>query len=213
MPLVVGLGNPGGAYQNTPHNIGFAVVEELARQAGVPWKRARGKSRVAKALDFEPPLIFLKPFAYMNRSGGPVQSALARYRMKPSELLVVCDDVNLPFGRLRLRLSGSAGGHKGLQSIIDALGTNDFVRLRIGVGGGEPSADLTDFVLRKFPLELRDSVTELLERAADAVLCSFQQSVEQAMNQYNAETVHSVSNNNNPPGETTPGKNDHRESR
>ena len=213
MPLVVGLGNPGGAYQNTPHNIGFAVVEELARRTGTPWKRARGKSRVAKALALKPPLIFLKPFAYMNRSGGPVQSALTRYRIAQTELLIVCDDVNLPFGRLRLRLSGSAGGHKGLQSIMDVLGSDDFVRLRIGVGGGEPSADLTDFVLRKFPLDLRDSVTALVERAADAVLCCFQQDVQQAMNQYNAETAQSVSNDNNPPGEKTPGANDRRESR
>ncbi len=213
MPLVVGLGNPGGAYQNTPHNIGFAVVEELARRTGTPWKRARGKSRVAKALNQEPPLIFLKPFAYMNRSGGPVQSALARYRIAQTELLIVCDDVNLPFGRLRLRLSGSAGGHKGLKSIMDVLGSDDFVRLRIGVGGGEPSADLTDFILRKFPLDLRDSVTALVERAADAVLCCFQQDVQQAMNQYNAETAQSVSNDNNPPGEKTPGANDRRESR
>ena len=213
MPLVVGLGNPGGAYQNTPHNIGFAVVEELARRTGAPWKRARGKSRVAKALDMNPPLIFLKPFAFMNRSGRPVQSALARYRISPSELLVVCDDVNLPFGKLRLRLSGSAGGHKGLQSVIDVLGSGDFVRLRVGVGGGEPGADLTDVVLHKFPLELRDSVAALVERAADAVLCCFQQGIQQAMNQYNADTVRSVSNNNHPPGEETPGTNDRRESR
>ena len=213
MSLVVGLGNPGGAYQNTPHNIGFAVVEELARRAGTPWKRARGKSRVAKALALEPPLIFLKPFAYMNRSGAPVQSALARYRIAQTEILVVCDDVNLPFGRLRLRLSGSAGGHKGLKSIMDVLGSDDFVRLRIGVGGGEPSADLSDFVLRKFPLDLRDSVTTLVERAADAVLCCFQHGAPQAMNQYNTETAQSVLNDNNPPGKKAPGTNDRRESR
>lgn len=112
-----------------------------------------------------------------------------------------------------MRLSGSAGGHKGLQSIVDVLGSGDFVRLRVGVGGGEPNADLTDFVLRKFPLDLRDSVTALVERAADAVLCCFEQGAPQAMNQYNVETAHSVSNDNHPPGEKTPGTNDRRESR
>ena len=188
MPLVVGLGNPGRTYLNTPHNIGFAVVEVLAERTGATWRRGRGHSKVAKVPTESPPLIFLKPQAFMNLSGVPVRAALARYGMSPAELLVVCDDVNLPLGRLRLRFSGSTGGHKGLRSIIYELGTEEFARLRVGVGGGVPGADLTDFVLHKFPAELRDNAANIIERAADAVECYLREGAETAMNLYNRES-------------------------
>jgi PTH1 family peptidyl-tRNA hydrolase len=187
MPLVVGLGNPGRTYRDTPHNIGFAVAEVLARRAGITWKRGRARSRVAKVLTESQPLIFLKPHSFMNLSGGPVRAALARYGMSTADLLVICDDVNLPLGRLRLRLSGSAGGHKGLQSLIDALDTEMFARLRVGVGGGETGADVTDFVLRRFSAKQRSEVAMVIERAADAVLGYVQEGAEKTMSLYNRD--------------------------
>lgn len=187
MPLVVGLGNPGRTYRNTPHNIGFAVAEVLAKRAGITWKRGRSRSRVAEVQTERPPLIFLKPHSFMNLSGVPVRAALARYGMSTTDLLVICDDVNLPLGRLRLRLSGSAGGHKGLQSLIDALDTEMFARLRVGVGGGEAGIDVTDFVLRKFSAQQHGEVTTVFERAADAVLCYLQEGAEKTMNLYNRD--------------------------
>ncbi len=191
MPLVVGLGNPGRTYQNTPHNIGFAVVDILAQKRRAVWKRGRGQSRVATVPNSSPPMLFLKPFAYMNLSGEPVRRILARYRIPLAEMLVVCDDVNLPLGQLRLRLSGSAGGHNGLLSLIDTLETESFARLRVGVGGGEPGADLTDYVLRKFSPELHDKVAKVVQHAADATLCFFLEGAQRAMNQFNrdAETA------------------------
>jgi len=187
MPLVVGLGNPGRTYRDTPHNIGFAVAEVLAKRAGIAWKRGRARSRVAKVHTEPQPLIFLKPHSFMNLSGGPVRAALARYGMSTTDLLVICDDVNLPLGRLRLRLSGSAGGHKGLQSLIDALDTEMFARLRVGVGGGEAGVDVTDLVLRRFYAQQRSEVTTVIERAADAVLCYLQEGAEKTMNLYNRD--------------------------
>jgi PTH1 family peptidyl-tRNA hydrolase len=187
MPLVVGLGNPGRTFRDTPHNIGFAVAEVLAQRAGVAWRRGRARSRVAKVQTEPQPLIFLKPHSFMNLSGGPVRAALARYGMSPADLLVICDDVNLPLGRLRLRLSGSAGGHKGLQSLIDALDTEAFTRLRVGVGGGQAGADVTRLVLRRFSAQQRGQVTTVIERAADAVLCYLQEGAEKAMSVYNRD--------------------------
>ena len=187
MPLVVGLGNPGRTFRNTPHNIGFVVTEVLAKRAGAIWRRGRTRSRVAKAQADSRALIFLKPHTYMNLSGGPVRATLARYGMSPTELLVICDDVNLPLGRLRLRLSGSAGGHKGLQSLIDTLGTETFARLRVGVGGGQAGADVTEVVLRRFPAEQHDEVLRVIKRAADAALCYLQEGAEKTMSVYNRD--------------------------
>jgi PTH1 family peptidyl-tRNA hydrolase len=123
----------------------------------------------------------------MNLSGGPVRKALERYKMSPAELLVICDDVNLPLGQLRLRMSGSAGGHNGLVSLIDELETDSFARLRIGVGGGDPGADLTEYVLRKLPPEVQEKTEQVMQRAADAAQCYFREGAQRAMNQYNRD--------------------------
>jgi len=187
MPLLAGLGNPGRAYRDTPHNIGFSVVEVLAERAGAAWKRGPGPSRIAEVRNTAPPVIFLKPYAYMNRSGAPIRAALERYSMTASELLVICDDVNLPLGQLRLRLSGSAGGHKGLMSVIEELDTEAFARMRIGVGGGDPGADLTDYVLRKFAHALQNRVRQIVEHAAEAAECFLQEGGERAMNRFNRD--------------------------
>jgi PTH1 family peptidyl-tRNA hydrolase len=145
MPLIVGLGNPGSEYEGTPHNIGFEVVGRLAERNGLKFRRgAASNSEEAKIITSLPAVILLRPLSYMNLSGGPVKSALGYYKFNLSELLVICDDVNLPLGNLRLREKGVAGGQKGLLSVISALGTEDFPRLRLGVGGGHPGANLSD---------------------------------------------------------------------
>ncbi len=198
MPLIVGLGNPGPEYDGTPHNVGFDVAARLARRAGVTFRRSRsGKSEEA-ALPGADKVILLRPLAYMNLSGGPVQAAMAWHRVPQSGLLVVCDDVNLPLGHLRLRETGGAGGQKGLRSIIDTLGSDEFARLRIGVGGGDQGADIASHVLARFPKDLRDAVDQALEQATDAVDCYLHDGLEAAMNRFNTKRQ---SKNNSPSGE------------
>ena len=183
--LVVGLGNPGEEYDNTPHNIGFAVAKELARRAGVDFRRGPKPKMESVKVTVHQPYILLRPLSYMNLSGQPVQAALKWYSLKPENLLVVCDDVNLPLGRLRFRIDGGAGGQKGLKSIIDSLGTQAFARLRIGVGGGAPGADVAAHVLSKFRGERKKLAETIIPKAADALECWLQDGMEAAMNKYN----------------------------
>lgn len=166
--IVVGLGNPGEAYARTRHNIGWLVLDRLADRAG--WS-GRGRSRDAAAivggrfhgLD----LLLIKPQTFMNDSGIAVRKVLARERAPLPELLVVCDDFALPFGKLRFREGGGAGGHNGLRSIIDELGSEGFSRLRIGIG--EPGRGFRDHVLSTFAADERQRLDELIDAAADAV--------------------------------------------
>lgn len=183
--LIVGLGNPGKEYQETRHNVGFRVVELLAQRHGIELRRQRhqavfGEGRIAGVS-----VLLAKPLTYMNLSGAAV-AALARYHnVTPADILVICDDVALPVGRLRLRGQGSAGGHNGLRSIIDALGTTRFPRLRIGVGApdGRP---LVDHVLGRFDRAEAEAIAVTLAEAADAVETFLRDGLEAAMNRYNA---------------------------
>ncbi|MFZ5434667.1 MAG: aminoacyl-tRNA hydrolase [Calditrichota bacterium] len=189
MPLIVGLGNPGKEYSGTPHNIGFEVIERLARRWGLQFKRSRvGKAEEAKRAG-SPPILIFRPLAFMNLSGSPVADALRWHNFKTDELLVVCDDVNLPPGYLRFRLKGGSGGQKGLHSIIEYLGTEEFHRLRIGVGGGQPGADVGEYVLNKPSTALRTILAEAAERAADAVECYINDGIETAMNRFNTSRI------------------------
>ena len=199
MPLIVGLGNPGKDYRETPHNLGFEVLDRLARRWGIGFR----KSRIAEAEEAvrsgEGRVVLFKPLAYMNLSGRPVGAALRWYQVTPDALLVICDDVNLPPGYLRVRGKGGAGGHKGLQSIIEHTGSDEFPRLRIGAGGGRPGADVADYVLAKPTGDLRSVFAEAAERAADAVECFLQYGLNAAMNDYN--TPRSPDDNHDPAGE------------
>jgi peptidyl-tRNA hydrolase, PTH1 family len=195
---IVGLGNPGRAYRDTRHNVGFMVVEEVARRLRLSWSTAPSQvpdAEIAKhfggtggAGSTTEPLLLVKPLTFMNRS-GEVVSALARYYgLAPAEMLVIVDDAALPFGRLRARSRGSAGGHNGLKSLIDRLGTTEFPRLRLGVGRGDARRDLADHVLSTFERDERVALDSCIARAADAAEMFAAEGIEKVMNVYNPDT-------------------------
>jgi PTH1 family peptidyl-tRNA hydrolase len=183
--IVVGLGNPGRRYQGTRHNIGFAVADEVARRGQTEFDSGRGETLTARVGRGPAALLVVKPLTMMNLSGAAVAAVAGFYKLDPSAMLVVADDVNLPLGRLRLRAGGTAGGHNGLKSIIGCLGTEGFPRLRVGVGRGDPRRDLADHVLAVFDDDERDEVDRAIARAADAVETFLAEGIEAAMNRYN----------------------------
>ncbi|RPH94055.1 aminoacyl-tRNA hydrolase [candidate division KSB1 bacterium] len=206
MPLIVGLGNPGDEYRETPHNVGFEVTAKLADRAGIRFRRSRAGKAEEAVWPAMNRVILFRPLAFMNLSGGVVAAALRWHHFTIQDLLVVCDDVNLPPGQLRMRSKGGAGGQKGLLSIIETLGTEDFARLRIGVGGGEPGADVARHVLNRFPPEVREIVNPVLDQAVDAVECYLHDGLEIAMNRFNTKRT-SQDNNNPSGGDPLPDKN------
>ena len=184
--LVVGLGNPGVQYDNTRHNAGFLVVDELARRGGFSIQRVRFKALTAAAVVGGQGVLVMKPTTYMNLSGEAVGEAARFYKLAPDHVLVISDDVDLPLGKLRLRVSGSAGGHNGLKSIIQHLSTDQFPRLKVGVGGKpHPDYDLADWVLGKPQGEDKKVMDKAVQRAADAVECFLKDGPHKAMNQFN----------------------------
>ncbi|MBI2828497.1 MAG: aminoacyl-tRNA hydrolase [Acidobacteria bacterium] len=189
MKLIVGLGNPGREYRDTRHNVGFLVVDEIARRHQLPLAMAPAQvpdTVVAKKHGAEP-LLVAKALTYMNRSGDAVAALTRYYDIGAADLLVVVDEAALPFGRLRARARGSAGGHNGLKSIIERLGTGEFARLRLGVGRGDPRRDLADHVLAKFEPGERAELEGFITRAADAAEMFAVEGIEQVMNAYNPE--------------------------
>jgi PTH1 family peptidyl-tRNA hydrolase len=184
---VVGLGNPGSRYRGTRHNVGFEVVEALRARAAPGTLRPSPDWWALETVVAEQPVVLLEPTTFMNRSGLAVAEALRLWGEPPQRLLVVVDDVALPTGRLRIRARGSHGGHNGLRSIEEALGTRDYPRLRIGVGPGDRDSDLADHVLSKFDSRDILTVRRAVGRAEEAVLAVLREGVEAAMNRYNAE--------------------------
>jgi len=181
--LIVGLGNPGGKFRGTRHNIGFAVIDELARRGGVAFDAAPVEALVAKVRGADPVLL-AKPMTFMNASGEAV-GGLARYfKIELADVLVIVDEAQLPLGKLRARARGSAGGHNGLKSLIAHLG-EQFARLRIGVGRGGQQRDLADHVLARFEVEEAAEVERMTTRAADASQMFVTSGIEAVMNAYN----------------------------
>ena len=161
--LVVGLGNPGSKYWNTRHNVGYAALDALAKDLGVTADRVKFQGLTGQASLNGKKLILLKPTTYMNLSGQSVQAAAKFYKIPPEHILVLSDDISLNTGRLRVRKSGSAGGHNGLKSIISSIGSQDFPRVKIGVGAKpHPDYDLADWVLGVFPYDQREAMEEAL---------------------------------------------------
>ncbi|HJS58422.1 MAG TPA: aminoacyl-tRNA hydrolase [Vicinamibacteria bacterium] len=186
MRFVVGLGNPSERYRRTRHNVGFMVVDALVARAGVGKGHEEALAQVAGARLFgEEPLLLVKPLTFMNRSGAAVDRLLADHAGGPQDLLVVVDDVALELGRLRVRERGSHGGHNGLRSIIEALGSEEFARVRVGIRKGDVAGDLAEYVLDAFPPEDVLVVREAVERAADAVECVLREGTVVAMNRFN----------------------------
>ena len=185
--LIVGLGNPGAQYEWTRHNLGFMLVDRLAREAGREVKRAECRALVGRAEVEGRGVELVKPQTYMNLSGESVACLLRkRAGLKPAQdLLVISDDIALPFGTMRLRTRGSSGGQKGLKNIIAALGTDEFMRLRIGIKPEHPVSDTASFVLENFPKAQRAGLEEILGRGADALRAVLRDGIEKAMAQYN----------------------------
>lgn len=182
MKAIVGLGNPGAQYKATRHNVGFAVVDLLARRWNVHLKSWKSVADLAVVRDHD--VLLVEPKTFMNASGEAVARITAFHKVEPGDLLVVVDDAQLPLGRLRLRRSGSSGGHNGLRSIIEHVGA-DFPRLRIGIGRGDPRWDLADHVLSSFENHEREAASEAIARAADAVEVFIQEGIGPAMNRFN----------------------------
>jgi PTH1 family peptidyl-tRNA hydrolase len=185
LKLVVGLGNPGRKYVGTRHNVGFEVLAELARRHAAPAAKLRFECQFTEIMLSGNRVLLAAPQTYMNLSGRAVRQIIDFYRIPIGELLVVCDDINLDTGRLRLRASGTAGGQKGLNNIIQQLGTNDFSRLRIGVGRPPERMDSADYVLSKFMKSEFETMEHAVIQAADGVELWARVGVQAAMNEVN----------------------------
>ena len=183
--MVVGLGNPGSEYVGTRHNTGFQLIDSLAEALKVDVKKRKFGARLGFGEFADKKLILLKPWQFMNRSGQAVATTVGFYKLGLSNLLVVTDDMALEPGRLRIRVKGSAGGHNGLADVIEKLGTENFGRLRIGIGQSGKE-DAVDFVLNKPTKAERLSLDEAIERAQDAVLCWLEYGLEATMNKFNS---------------------------
>ena len=184
--LVVGLGNPGAQYENTRHNAGFQVVDALGDRGNFPVQRLKFHALTHSATIGGQGVLVMKPTTFMNLSGEAVGEAARFYKVPPDHVLVISDDVDLPLGKLRIRKGGSAGGHNGLKSIIQHLGTDQFPRLKVGVGGKpHPDYDMADWVLGKLQGEDQKVMESAAARAAEAVEYLISQGIDRAMNQFN----------------------------
>ena len=184
--LLVCLGNPGDQYENTRHNVGFMVADELAERHNIPVQRLKFRALTNTVTVGDRKVLLMKPVTYMNLSGEAVREAAAFYKIPPEHILVISDEVALAPGKLRVRRSGSAGGHNGLKNIIAHLGTDQFPRIRLGVGQKpHPDYDMADWVLGKFQGEDKKAVEAAVKKAADAAECLIREGVDKAMNQYN----------------------------
>lgn len=186
MKLIVGLGNPGLRYAGTRHNIGFRIIKALGKLYKVGFKKDRNsRSLTAEAKDKEQGFILAMPLNYMNLSGGAVKELAARYKAGNQDILVVCDDIDLEFGRIKIKPSGSSGGHRGLKSIIDSLATQGFARLRVGVGRPGGGIEPAEHVLLDFSRAERKELPLVIERAAECCRAWLGQGIDKSMNNFN----------------------------
>jgi len=187
MWLIAGLGNPGSKYENTPHNLGFECVDEFVRRHRLSWQDARRFQGVAAAGSHGGEQVYLlKPTTFMNLSGGSIQPFAAYYQIPVENIIVVCDEVQLPYGRIRLRMDGSHGGHNGLRDIVQRLGGTNFPRLRIGCQAPHPVADMADYVLGPLRGEKRELATLAVGAAADCIESVLADGPQKAMSVWNA---------------------------
>lgn len=182
LSLIVGLGNPGRQYAKTRHNLGWQVLDRLCEKLKIGFKAGRGEYYVALLQENNREVIFLKPTTFMNNSGIAVKETMEFFGKTPADLLVILDDLALPLGKLRLRSNGSSGGHNGLESIIYQLQTEDFARLRLGIGTPETKEATVNHVLGEFSAEEKKTAEEMLEKAANVVEISYQKGFQEALN-------------------------------
>jgi PTH1 family peptidyl-tRNA hydrolase len=186
LKLIIGLGNPGSQYVHTRHNIGFRIIDEIAKRYDVKLKKKLfGKSKQAQIRLRGKGIILVQPLTFMNLSGRCVKNSIDTFKASVDEVLIICDDVNIMLGKIRLRKKGSAGGHNGLSSIIETLGSDTFSRLRAGIGSEKPIRDLSDYVLSDFDQTERELVETVIARAADACEYWWSNGIDRAMNLYN----------------------------
>ena len=192
MFVIVGLGNPGSAYEGTRHNIGFAVVDALARKLGVDFRPGRGEFVIGFSGSSEKKIALVKPLTYMNNSGIAVREIVDWYKISLHDLLIISDDFNIPLGAIRMRLDGSDGGHNGLYSIIYQLQSDEFPRMRCGIGSEsmpKNKKEMADFVLSPFEKQERETVRDLIQRAQEAALAAATEGIETAMNRFNTTKI------------------------
>jgi PTH1 family peptidyl-tRNA hydrolase len=185
LKLIVGLGNPGYEYRQTPHNLGFMAVDRLAENCGVEVVRREAQTLTAVTEIEKEQVVLAKPQTYMNLSGMAVERLLRRYELRVRDLIVLLDDIDLPLGMLRVRARGSAGSHNGLKSVVGALQAEDFARVRMGAGPDRPLEDLVSYVLRPFRRADLETVADMTERAAEAVSVILKKGIPVAMNRFN----------------------------
>jgi len=186
--LVAGLGNPGKAYAMSRHNAGFMVMDELASQFDIAMKQLRHDARFGTGKIADIKTVLAKPLAYMNRSGPPVRSLVKEYGVLIEDMLIIHDDMDLEFGRLKIKEKGGHGGHKGIKSLMDVFGTGDFVRLRIGIGRPLFDTDPSDHVLGRFSKEETRMLPEVLNRSTEAVVTILREGAAEGMNIFNRKT-------------------------
>lgn len=185
MYLIAGLGNPTREYEKTRHNVGFEAIDILADKAGTTVTEKKHKALYGKGYIDGQKVILAKPQTYMNLSGESIREIADFYKIEPENIIILCDDINLSEGQLRIRLKGSAGGHNGLKNIISHLGTQEFPRIRIGVGEKPRGMDLADYVLGRFPKEQQAVMEEAYRDAAEAACMMIEDGADAAMNHYN----------------------------
>ena len=183
--VIVGLGNPGNQYAHTRHNVGFRCVDRIAASHSIALSRRNRSAIIGEGIIEGHAVVLAKPRTFVNRSGEAITYLLSRFRVSPRDLLVVYDDIALPLGRMRLRPDGGAGGHNGIKSIIDSVGTQDFPRLRIGIGSPPEGSDQIEYVLGTMSDDERKIADETLEQAAQAVVSTLTDGITVAMNRFN----------------------------
>ncbi|MFC2001763.1 aminoacyl-tRNA hydrolase [Chloroflexota bacterium] len=193
MKLIVGLGNPGRNYAHNRHNIGFMCISHFAKTQGLRFDKKQGQARTGMGEVTGEKLVLARPQTYMNLSGQSVNRLVKRFDISPDNLIIIHDDLDLPVGRIRIRCGGSSGGHKGINSIIARLGSNDFYRIRVGVGRPaafesspyDKEAEVITYVLSDFTSEEKDIIAQVIPKVSEAILCLLTEGLTAAMNKYN----------------------------
>ncbi len=192
MKLIIGLGNPGQGYSKSRHNIGFMCLKHFAKEHNIEFDKKQADARTGRGTVEGIEVVLAKPQTYMNLSGRSVNRLMHKFKLKPSDIIVIHDDMDLPLGKVRIRAGGSSGGHKGIDSIIRDIGTRDFIRIKVGIGRPEKDNDnnyydddIVDFVLNSFSPDEKKLIEPSIEKVSDAILCLLTEEVETAMNKFN----------------------------
>ncbi len=189
MKLIVGLGNPGRSYQDTRHNVGFMIADKIAGDFEISFSKKKFDTVYGRGLIEDNEILLVKPLAYMNRSGPPVQQLARYYRIQSKDMLVIHDDIDLAYGRLKIKEKGGHGGHNGIRSLIDAFGGGNFLRLRIGVGRSETGSDVTGHVLGKFSAQQIQFLDRIIKNARNAVVTILSHGTKVGMNLFNGKDL------------------------